>query len=442
MFMRAVRVLCALAIPIAIFTHGDVYGQRERQIQPPSEQQAQYGRRFFTQLRAVFGKFRDADLQRVFASAQPIECSEFVNGDGQWRTVAFFNEKRELGDWYRSNFEEVKSDLSVFLFKGVCRGERGPVQLTTKFPVTESVDAYNHGAIPADNIEVNVNAPVSVFFNSQTQAYSFDLPYLFLISRQNDESIYSLEPPRLTERESYASDVLDHWDCKSVGGESVTYHFLICRTTTLPRDPRIRSQVRSPAFGASAYFILSDGREASSSVTLSFNDAGDAKHSVEDLTAPATPEVNDEPPLRWQLADSDDRLVDLGRDPFRIRFTPDTWRGRIANAQVLSQGRLFSLESSKATPGVDYCVWFPGDSTAIRYLLASDPQELLNYTVTGHDQDSQAPTSLTFEMKTPTGLPAGNLKCTFPKTASIRGITVSQWISIVGDNLILEEKSQ
>src|SRR5690349_5741191 len=169
MFMRTIRLVCAFVTTAAIFSHA-AYAQRERQIPPPAEQQTQYGRRFFTQLRAVFGKFRDSDLQRVFETAQPVACSEFVNGDGEWRTVAFFNEKRELGDWYRSNFEEVKGDLSVFFFKGICRSEHGPVQLTTKFPVTESVDAYNHGSIAEKDIEVNVNAPVSVFFNAQTQA--------------------------------------------------------------------------------------------------------------------------------------------------------------------------------------------------------------------------------------------------------------------------------
>src|SRR5262249_39828858 len=101
-----------------------VYAQREREIQPPDE--SQYGRRFFVQLRTVFGRFRDADLQRVFDRAEPIQCSELINEKGEWRTVAFFNEKRELGDWYRASFEEVKSDLAVFIFKGVCRGEDSP----------------------------------------------------------------------------------------------------------------------------------------------------------------------------------------------------------------------------------------------------------------------------------------------------------------------------
>src|SRR3989441_8557475 len=91
-------------------------------------QTEKYDRKFFVQLRGVFGRFRDSDLQRVFDTAHPIQCSELASGDGEWRTVAFFNEKRELGDWYRRNFDEVKNDLAVFIFKGVCRGEHGPVR--------------------------------------------------------------------------------------------------------------------------------------------------------------------------------------------------------------------------------------------------------------------------------------------------------------------------
>src|SRR5262245_2029944 len=168
-----------------------VWAQREREIKPPEE--AQYGRRFFVQLRGVFGRFRDADLDRAFEKAEPIQCSELVNDKGEWRTVAFFNEKRELGDWYRRTLEEVKSDLAVFVFSGACRGEHGAVQLVTKFPVTESIDAYNQRRIGLDEIEVNVNAPVRASFDAQTQAYSFDLPYLFLVDQKENENIYSLD---------------------------------------------------------------------------------------------------------------------------------------------------------------------------------------------------------------------------------------------------------
>ena len=86
------RVLLLIA---GLLTAITVCAQREREIHPPEE--PRYGRRFFLQLRGIFGRFRDADLQRVFEAAQPIQCSELANDKGEWRTVAFFNEKRELG---------------------------------------------------------------------------------------------------------------------------------------------------------------------------------------------------------------------------------------------------------------------------------------------------------------------------------------------------------
>jgi hypothetical protein len=253
---------------------------KNKQIQPAAEE-LKYGRRFFLQLRGVFGRFRDTDLDRAFENAKPIQCSELVSDTGEWRTVAFFNENRTLGDWYRSNLEEVKSDLAVFIFKGVCRGEHGPVQVTTKFPVTESIEAYSQKRIDLDEVEINVNAPVAVSFDSRAQAYTFDLPYLFLVEERGDENIYSLDPPRLADRTKYAPDVMEHWDCKSVTAEAVTYQFLICRTTTRPRNPRLISQDQS-GFGSSAYFILSDGREASSNVKLSFGDTSDATQTFDD----------------------------------------------------------------------------------------------------------------------------------------------------------------
>src|SRR5437762_11537932 len=119
-FQRAsLSLLFTLATVFAAFP---VYAQRERQIQAPAADESQYGRRFFVQLRGVFGRFRDSDLQRAFEKAQPIDCSELINEKGEWRTVAFFNEKRELGDWYRSSLEEVKTDLAVYIVKGLCTG--------------------------------------------------------------------------------------------------------------------------------------------------------------------------------------------------------------------------------------------------------------------------------------------------------------------------------
>ena len=117
-----------------------VYAQRERQIPPPdpASQNDDYGGKFFDQLQRIFGRFRDSDLKRVFESARPVQCSELVTDKGEWREVAFFNENRKLGDWYRKRLEEVKGDLAVYIFKGGCSGPRSALQVTTKFPVEAS----------------------------------------------------------------------------------------------------------------------------------------------------------------------------------------------------------------------------------------------------------------------------------------------------------------
>jgi len=422
------------------------HAQREQQIQPAREQQSQpqaedapYSRKFFAQLRGVFGRFRDSDLQRAFEKAQPIQCSELVNDKGEWRTVAFFNEKRELGDWYRTSFDEVKNDLTVFIFKGVCRGERGPVQLTTKFPVTETVDAYNRGAIPLEEIDINVNAPVRASFEPASQAYSFDLPYLFLISRQDDESLYSLQPPLLGGRDKYATDVTDHWDCKSVTAENVTYQFLLCRTMTMPRNPAARRENRAAPFGASAYFILSDGREASSAVKLTFSDDKAGEREIEDASRKApteTPEVHDS--VAWEQPASDEKILDIVRDEFRLRFNPQTWSGRIGSPQVLAGRQLISLDSAQSNAGMDYCMWLPASTGAASRLLEPAASEPVGYLVTVHDRDSQIPTSITIEMSPSGTVSLGKLQCIFPRASSAVGIGVDRWTSIVGSHVILE----
>lgn len=426
---KFIRLSFTLILATGLFAVPPVRAQRERQIQPPAAppDEAQYSRKFFIQLRSVFGRFRDSDLQRAFEKAQPIQCSELVNDKGEWRTVAFFNEKRELGDWYRSNFEEVKRDLSVFVFKGVCRGEHGPVQLTTKFPVGERVEAFNDGRISLEDIDVNVNAPVRAGFEAQTQAYTFDLPYLFLVSRQNNESLYSLQPPLLSERDRYATEVIDHWDCKSVTAENVTYQFLICRTTTQPRNLSQRSLGRA-AFGASAYFILSDGKEAASSVKLSFTDESDKDHAVDDVSV--QPADTPATPAAWETPDADERLLDLLRDEFRIKFNPQSWAGRIGKSQALSAQQLSSLDSFVPIQGVDSCVWLPGPASAV-----VDPA---GYSITAHDQDAQASTSIQFGMKTPSGQNMGTLQCFFPRASSAASVAFSRWTAIVGRHLTLE----
>src|SRR5215831_179410 len=243
--------------------------QRERQIAAPEDNDA-FGSRFFDQLHSIFGKFRDDDLNRVFQLAEPIRCSELVTGKGEWREVAFFNERRSLGDWYRESIDEVRTDLSVYIFRGSCRAEHDPIQLTTKFPVSESEQAYFDGRTELDQVDVNVNAPVTVSFDTRSGAYNFALPYLYLIGQQGQEGIYSLKPPHFGDR--YAPNITNTWDCKSVASRDITYRFLICRTSTAERGANSRYQRSAPSFGSNAYFILSDGSEARSTVTMTFGD--------------------------------------------------------------------------------------------------------------------------------------------------------------------------
>jgi len=274
-----------------------------------------------------------------------------------------------------------------------------------------------------DGIEVNVNAPVRASFDPQTKAYSFDLPYLFLVRHEDDGNLYSLAPTRVAERDKYARDVVDHWDCKSVTAENVTYQFLLCRTTTVPRDRRGPNP--PPAFGASAYFILSDGKEASTSVKLS--------DGVEDQS----PNVAASPATRaeWETPDSDERILDIVRDEFRMRFNPQSWSGRIGVSEMLYARQLTPLASAPPVSGQNSCVWLPaGEATR---LMAADTPGLL-YAVSAHDQDGQSSTSITFDVSTPAAARVGKLQCFFPRVSSAASITFGQWTSVAGSHLALE----
>src|SRR5262252_9516504 len=350
------RVARNLFLVTALFAGTNAHGQRERQVPPP--EQGDYGEKFFDELRRIFGRFRDSDLRRVFDSAGPIPCSELVTDIGEGREVAFFNENRKLGDWYRTSLDEVKSDLAVYVFKGACGGRRSAVQVTTKFPVAESIHAFQDGRIQFKDIDVNVNAPVTASFESQTQAYTFDLPYLFRDSGQNGERLYTLYPRMLSDR--YATDVTNRWECKAVNADDVTYQFLICHTSLLDRYGGSRNQERSSTFGSTAYSILSDGREASSSVTFSFGDTTEPAREPSRARSPEPAPENTRPAAArtWKQAAAQARLNDIGQSEFRLRFKADAWKGRIDKSQAIADGAI-SAAGAVLPRGKDYCLWKP-----------------------------------------------------------------------------------
>jgi hypothetical protein len=257
---------------------------------PPerADEESAYGEEFFNQLRTIFGRFRDTDLQRVFQEARPIQCSELVGRKGEWRPVAFFNENRKLGDWCRESLAQVKSDLEIYTFKGNCSGEQGTIEVTTEFPTTESIEDYGRGKISLDQVDITVNDPVKVSLNRQTMAYTFVLPYLFLTGQSGTMRTYSFTAPN--RNSAYSAEVSARWECKLVSSRDVTYRFLICRTATIPRGAAGRNRQYEPSFGSSAFYILSDGMEARTSAKmLSAGEPGFGEKGTESAPAPGSP---------------------------------------------------------------------------------------------------------------------------------------------------------
>jgi hypothetical protein len=261
---KMVLKLFALILLITSFPAG-LSAQKESEENP-------YDTKFFDQLRSVFGKFRNADLQHAFRDALEIHCSELVGRKGEWRPVAFFNEDRTLGDWYRQSLEEVKSDLTVYTFMGACTGDKGTIRVATEFPTEEGLTAYNQRRVDLNHIDITVNDPAPARVNPETQAYTFDLPYLFL-KKEGSRSVYSFMAPN--RNSSYAPNVSSRWECKAVSSNDLTYRFLICRVSTTPRRLS-RNMTTKQSFGSSAFFILSDGLEGKTSVRLIYGDGTDA----------------------------------------------------------------------------------------------------------------------------------------------------------------------
>ncbi len=435
--LRFVILMGILSVPV-------MSAQQEQQVAPQEE--SAYGSKFFDQLRNIFGRFRDSDLQRVFQQAKPIQCSELVGRRGEWRPVAFFNEDRSLGDWCKESLEEVKADLAVYTFKGVCSGDQGSVQVSSEFPVATGIEDYNQGRIDLDQVDVTVNDPVTAVVSPQTMAYTFELPYLFLTGRRGSTNIYSFVAPN--KDAAYATDVTSRWECKEVSSSDVTYRFLICRTATVPRGSAGRRQKWESSFGASAFFILSDGTEAKTSVNLSFGDGTRPTASPPEtgssptypprpyLAKPGRPRLTG----GWQTPEASSKVTDAANGEFRLRFSLQTWTGKIGKPEILSDQKMSSLEQGKPREGVDYCIWHPGDPGMVDRLLSDPPDADVSYSLDTIEKTSISRASITFDLKTRSGVRLGKLMCDFPRAQSVAEISVDRWISVVGGHLMLETR--
>jgi len=457
--LRILFVLFAAISPLIYATNANAQPRRleipeNTPDRPGTVSEGDSETKFFDQLRSLFGRFRDGDLDRAFEAAQPIQCSELMSDNGEWRPVAFFNEDRRLGDWYHSNLDEVKRELSQYIFSGNCGTDRSSIRLVTKFPVAESINRYNSGRIPFDDIHQNVNPAVTAYFEPRTQIYTFELPYLYLDrekSGRGGQTVYSLVAQRLDDRP--AREVTNHWECKSVRARDVTFQFLICQTWTLPSDPGMRKQSR-PSFGSSAYFILSDGKEASTSVKLSFGNGEEKPATPADDPPPPPPDrpANQPPPPAerdverakdpgptggWQLPAPSLKLITLRESEFRVIFSAQTWTSKIASPQVLLDQRLLASDAAKPASSA-YCAWQPASAALASRVLGKEPDREVSYSLSAINGDGRSPSALNIEMKTLNGSRLGSLQCFFPGAGSAVEVPFSRWVDVVGAHLTIE----
>ena len=364
-----------------------------------------YDSKFFQVLKRVFDNFGDVDLQRAFQSAQPLTCSELV---GNWRQAAFFNEDRNLERWYFKSFEEVQAELSRYIFSGACSSESTALDLATRFPIRESVDSYNRSQIEFDRIAFKSNPPVKATFDNKARIYTFELPYLYPTGIR--DNTYTLVPQSASTK--LAADVTNRWECKAVKSADVTYRFLLCRTSIVPRNRSVRS-ASEDKIGKSAYVLLTDGREARATTTLRFATETPANKAIP----------------------RDAKVIDLSRRDFTLRFPSSSWDVKIESTTLLVGGQLQSVESgAPAGPSdKDYCEWKP-QSPATALLVNDADRSLKFYLSIG---DITGPGLAIIEARTPTNFRLGTLKCFFP-SQSIVDVDLNRLSMVVGEHLGVE----
>ena len=406
------------------------------------EANGDFGRKFFEDLRSLFGRLQRSELDGAFRRANGIHCSDLAGQMAEWKEVAFLNDDRKLGDWHYDNLEDVKSDLVAFVFSGTCRGDASPLRVATSYPVTESLQQYQQGKIKFSQVVINDNDPVGVTFDSTSGAYTFQLPYVYAERKNGADSVYTLTPPRTSSTPE--NDVAIEFRCKAINDADLTYRFLLCRSRVVNRDGRYRED--TPSLGSAAYYILSDGKEASSSVKLDFGRDADSSST-------ASPEANNSPrkvddrgrfpqPARqpenvWQPAAADARLSLIADDEFRLIFNKQTWTGRIDKPQMIADGNLVvAAPPSSAMRNKQYCVWRPGLAAQVNQLLESTAGDAFGYSLSFR-KDLQSTITSIFEIQGDNGI-AGTLECYFPQSQTPADLTIGRWITTIGKQIELD----
>jgi len=363
-----------------------------------------YDLKFFQVLKKVFDDFGEVELQRAFQSAQPISCSELV---GNWRQAAFFSEDRNLERWYFKSFAEVQAELSRYMFQGPCQSESATLELRTRFPVRESVDDYNKAGIEFDRIAFKLNPPVKAAFDSKLRTYIFELPYLYPTGIR--DNTYTLVPQNSSVK--LATDVTNRWECKAVKAADVTYRFLLCRTSIVPRNQSLRS-ASEDKIGKFAYALLTDGREARARVALHFETDETSNKTIAGTA----------------------KIIDLSVKDFTLRFPSAIWDTRIESTTILARGAFRNAEPAAAA-GEDYCEWKPQSPATA--MLVNDTDRSLKFILS--ISDVNAPGSASFEARTSANVRLGKLRCYFP-TDSIVNVDLSRLFAVVGEHIAVEQR--
>jgi hypothetical protein len=444
-------MLQTLALTFLLLFPLTTYAQVRRQVAPAPSQQSgggDFGSKFFDDLRSLFGRLQRLELDRAFQAAKPIRCSDLAGQAGEWKEVAFLNDDRKLGDWHFDNLEDVKSDLVAFVFSGTCRSEQGALRVATSYPVTESMEEFRQGKIPFSKIVINDNDPVSVIFDQATGSYTFQLPYVYAERQNGTDIVYTLTPPRKTSNPEPGMAI--EFRCKALSDTDLTYRFLLCRSRVVNLDKRYLPGTERPSLGSAAYYILSDGKEASSTVRLNYG--GDVDSTSND--ADSRPHLNRNPadaedqrrasqPVKvpenaWEPAPPNARLTYIADDEFRLRFNPQTWTGRIDKQQMLVDGNLSAFVStSLPARSKEYCVWRPGLPAQVNQLISAGAGDAFGYSL-AFRKDLQSAISSVFEIQADNGIVAGTLQCYFPQSPTPADLTVGRWISIVGKQIELD----
>jgi hypothetical protein len=139
----------------------------------------------------------------------------------------------------------------------------------------------------------------------------------------------------------------------------------------------------------------------------------------------------------WHAPAAGSKVLDAGKNEFRLRFSPQTWSDKIGSPEILSDRKILRPQSSQPEEGVR-CTWSPEATNLLDRLLAEEPDAEVSYSMKAFDKSSRSVTSVVFDMKTHAGTALGTLRCFFPDTESAATVSFERWVSIVGDHLRLE----